>query len=106
MRDQNKKTIQQIDDFYVKKGFKCKRDYPTIFNPHDPKKTQVNKIDVCCWKTYPKKIIRCIEVEDSQKQAVKNYRAGVQHCSEMRKKGFDSKFCQTVVGENWEDACR
>jgi len=104
MRLENKTTIERIRDFFQSRGFECKKEHPSIYNSDNPNKSSVNKSDICCWKKIPK-IMRCFEVEDSQRQVVKNFRAGKQYEKEMQGKGFNSKFCQLVSGENFREVC-
>ena len=101
--EKHQAKIQEIKNLYEKKGFTCQEETPIIRNGII--NGQVGKIDLCC--QHPKKIVRCFEVEDSQKQAVENSRDLQRMEKVAKQKGIKNyKGCQLLSEENPSEVCR
>ena len=102
----NKRTIGTIKTNHERAGWSCKTEFPIIRNNENIMDSGVAKVDLCCEKKFPVKQLKCWEVEDSQSQAVKNFRDLEQIKREFSKLGFMVSTCQLIAGENPSGVCK
>jgi hypothetical protein len=109
MKEKTKQEIEKLIDYWKNKGWQCKTEVPTIYkkNNNGIKGLSVNRIDACCDDPISKSL-KCWEYEDNtQFQAVKNFRAGNNFINEMKQQGIydNADFCQLSPEENFLEVC-
>jgi len=82
----HEQKIQQLEEEYCKRGFRCKKNFPLF----DPKENNFALIDLVCFKG---NLARGFEIEVTGKQAVKNSR-DLRRFKEIFK---NAKICQLTT---------
>lgn len=104
VKQSTKDEIDRIIKTYEKRGWKCRREVPTILKGKKMNESSLNRVDVCCMKK--PRAIKCWELEDGpQFQTLKNARAMREYANEMRRKGFIISFCHMGSHEKSEEVC-